>query len=117
MAPGQTLPLIISLSAEERKITENCAAIQFDLKLTTNDVTLEHNVELRCRKASESFIFTFLDHDGSVQHGAGIITFKFCRRTRFVHENTHMFIVSIVQRYPYKVNILYAILTSAMQIS
>ena len=72
IAPGQTLPLILSLTADNPKISTACSDIQLDVKITTSDGgTLSQVVKLRCRKENESFVFTFIDHDGSVQHGAG----------------------------------------------
>ena len=72
IAPGQTLPVRISWSADDKHIAKaGCDSIGLKLKVTSSDGQLAYPISLRCRKLRESFIFTFLDHDGSIQHGAG----------------------------------------------
>ncbi|CAG2189140.1 unnamed protein product [Mytilus edulis] len=44
----------------------------------TSEGNKDFLVNLRCRKLKESFLFTFLDHDGSVQHAAAIYPLSDC---------------------------------------
>ena len=83
IAPGQVRPIKVLLEYNNGKKIINfkdaCSDVQLILKISTNkgqDQKLEIN--LRSRKLSESFVFTFLDHDGSVQHGAAIAPLKGC---------------------------------------
>lgn len=73
IAPGQTRPIIITLSSTTELILDNaCASVDLKIKISTSDGQVVYPVSLRCRKQHESFLFTFLDHDGSIQHGAAI---------------------------------------------
>lgn len=82
IAPGQVRPIKILLEYKKGKeaISEDvCSNLELILKISTSkghDQKL--TINLRSRKLSESFLFTFLDHDGSVQHGAAIAPLKGC---------------------------------------
>lgn len=83
IAPGQVRPVKVALGYKNPKRQESndkvCNDEYIVLKISTNkgqDQTLA--LKLRCRKLSESFLFTFLDHDGSVQHAATIAPLKSC---------------------------------------
>ncbi|XP_063426134.1 uncharacterized protein LOC134709942 [Mytilus trossulus] len=75
IAPGQILPINIVFESSEILPCEN---IQLKLKLLTSEGNRDFLVNLRCRKLKESFLFTFLDHDGSVQHAAAIYPLSNC---------------------------------------
>ncbi|XP_063418740.1 uncharacterized protein LOC134701521 [Mytilus trossulus] len=75
IAPGQILPINIVFESSEILPCEN---IQLKLKLMTSEGNKDFLVNLRCRKLKESFLFTFLDHDGSVQHAAAIYPLSDC---------------------------------------
>ncbi|XP_060070908.1 uncharacterized protein LOC132550832 [Ylistrum balloti] len=73
IAPGQTIPVLISLeTVADERVVSKCTSINVILSITTSQGTLPFKFNLRCRKLGESFLFTFLDHDGSVQHAAAI---------------------------------------------
>ena len=83
IAPGQVHPIKLILEykneMEQKNDRKVCSDVKMVLKIATNkgqDQMLAIN--LRCRKLSESFLFTFVDHDGSVQHGAAIAPLKGC---------------------------------------
>ncbi|XP_064601403.1 LOW QUALITY PROTEIN: uncharacterized protein LOC135467560 [Liolophura sinensis] len=78
VAPGQTRPVIIKLVSKSAEITSGCHDIDLVLKVTTTEGQQDLPITLRCRKSTESFLFTFLDHDGSVQHGAAIQPLEEC---------------------------------------
>jgi hypothetical protein len=75
IAPGQILPVnVIFDSSEELP----CQDIEVNLKITTSEGSQELTFTLRCRTLKESFLFTFLDHDGSIQHAAAIHPLSAC---------------------------------------
>lgn len=83
IAPGQVRPIKLVLEYKNGMEQQNdgsvCSDVKMVLKIGTNkgqDQML--TVNLRCRKLSESFLFTFVDHDGSIQHGAAIAPWKGC---------------------------------------
>jgi len=83
IAPGQVRPIKILLESKNGKeqLADNgvCSDVKLVLKISTNKGPDQKFVlNLRCRKRSESFLFTFLDHDASVQHGAAIIPLTSC---------------------------------------
>lgn len=83
IAPGQVRPIKILLESKNGKeqLADNgvCSDVKLVLKISTNKGPDQKIVlNLRCRKRSESFLFTFLDHDASVQHGAAIIPLTSC---------------------------------------
>ena len=83
IAPGQVRPIKVSLEYKNGKEQSHdqavCSDVKLVLKISTNKGADQKLVlNLRCRKRSESFLFTFLDHDASVQHGAAIIPLTSC---------------------------------------
>lgn len=78
IAPGQTRPINIQLSSENDKILETCVDIDIVLNVRTSERQTTLPLTLRCRKLRESFLYTFLDHDGSVQHAAVIEPLESC---------------------------------------
>ena len=83
IAPGQVRPIKILLEYRNGKeeLTDDgvCSDAKLVLKISTNKGSDRKIVlNLRCRKRSESFLFTFLDHDASVQHGAAIVPLTSC---------------------------------------
>ncbi|XP_071963371.1 uncharacterized protein [Antedon mediterranea] len=81
IAPGQTMPVKlkfkeVDLGSDQKR---ECKEISFKLTVTSVEGISEHvTINLRCRHLQQSFIFTFLDHDGSVQHAASISPTKDC---------------------------------------
>ena len=69
IAPGQILPINIQFDSSQ---TLPCQNIDVKLKLTTSEGSHEFSLNLRCRNLKESFLFTFVDHDGSIQQAAAI---------------------------------------------
>ena len=94
IAPGQTLvvDLRFALTPPEseawwRKRTDDdgaCVAFTVDVSGSTADgASVTSNaieIGLRCRRAGQSFVFTFVDHDGSVAHAAAIKPRRSCAR-------------------------------------
>ena len=84
IAPGQVRPIKILLEYKNRKETISdegvCSEIELILKISTSkgqdQLKVGNKLNLRSRRLSESFLFTFLEHDGSVQHGAAIAPFE-----------------------------------------
>ncbi|XP_030854704.1 uncharacterized secreted protein ARB_06907 [Strongylocentrotus purpuratus] len=79
VAPGQTIPIILRLSLNDNQdvpeVTEDtCKDISLKVKVSAASVKEAQilPVKIRCRKRHESFLFSFLDHDGSVQQAAAI---------------------------------------------
>lgn len=76
IAPGQTMPLIIKIESEEiengEKLISSCVDSQLRIVVKTSEGSKEMSLDVRCRTRRSSFLFTFLDHDGSVQHAAAI---------------------------------------------
>ena len=80
IAPGQVYPVIIKLTTKDnnRRIIDGCSRpespfdIELTLKFTTSAGIATLPLKLRCRTARQSFLFTFLDHDGSIQHAAAV---------------------------------------------
>ncbi|KAK7493419.1 hypothetical protein BaRGS_00015319, partial [Batillaria attramentaria] len=78
VAPGQTRPIIVKLGSQNNQISTHCKDVDFSLVVKTSEGQSTLPLTLRCRKKRESFLFTFLDHDGSVQHGAAIEPIRSC---------------------------------------
>ena len=78
IAPGQTRPVLVKLSSETPQINESCEDIVVSLVMKTSEGQATIPLTLRCRKKRESFLFTFIDHDGSVQHAAAIEPIESC---------------------------------------
>lgn len=72
ISPGQIKLIPIRLSSQSDRITQVCKDINVNLVLKTSEGVGTLAMTLRCRKKRDSFLFTFLDHDGSVQHAAAI---------------------------------------------
>ncbi|RUS76488.1 hypothetical protein EGW08_015742 [Elysia chlorotica] len=74
IAPGQTRPVTVQLftSDSNTKVVKSCRekSIELELKFKTSEGAQNLSVQLRCRRKGSSFLFTFIDHDGSVQHAA-----------------------------------------------
>lgn len=85
IAPGQVKPLVIKIDYKNKHDSlingdkSLCEDAELKLKVSFKGKDEKINLSLRCRKLSESFLFTFVDHDGSVQHGAAIAPLKGCQ--------------------------------------
>lgn len=79
VAPGQTRPITIELITEGVFLLNSCSKVDLTLAIVTSLGSTEHTVTFRCRKIHESFLFTFVDHDGSLQHGAAIQPLEPCQ--------------------------------------
>lgn len=75
IAPGQTTAVNLLFEASTVMPCENN---NIKLRLVTSEGNQDFSISLRCRKLQESFLFTFLDHDGSVQHAAAIYPLEDC---------------------------------------
>lgn len=80
IAPGQIQFLIVKLSSSSPLISKDCEPVGITLVLKTSEGQGRLPLTLRCRKKGESFLFTFLDHDGSVQHAAAIEPLGTCSK-------------------------------------
>ncbi|CAI9730593.1 secreted ARB_06907-like [Octopus vulgaris] len=81
IAPGQILGLIISITSTHKRLTSGCYSTGIDLvlEISTSEGSMESApINLRCRKLDQSFLFSFIDHDGSVQQGAAIAPITKC---------------------------------------
>lgn len=78
---GQVIPIIFkmtnNLDSHETKCTKSEFKFQLKIKLDQERVETLALV-FRCRRSDESFLFTFLDHDGSVQQAAAVKPLKPC---------------------------------------
>ncbi|CAG5121151.1 unnamed protein product [Candidula unifasciata] len=76
IAPGQVRPVVVHLKPESvsdaRKITDSCRDLNLEFKLLTSEGSQSFKLTLRCRHKGSSFLFSFIDHDGSVQHAAAV---------------------------------------------
>lgn len=74
IAPGQLCAVTIHFKYKDNQHhPEKNVDISGELRLGTNNGKFaDVPFVIRCRKRTESFIFTFIDHDGSVQHAAAI---------------------------------------------
>ncbi|XP_041353509.1 uncharacterized secreted protein ARB_06907-like isoform X2 [Gigantopelta aegis] len=82
IAPGQVRPVVLKLTNSSPKILDSCYDIDIEIKITTSEGQELLPLKLRCRKSGESFHFTFLDHDGSVQHGAAVQPIGECAQAK-----------------------------------
>ena len=84
IAPGQIYLVSFKLSSPDSKLIPHCTDtdfegdVSFNLKFMTSSGAQSLSIALRCRKFGQSFLFTFLDHDGSVQHAAVIPPLQDC---------------------------------------
>ena len=75
VAPGQIRPVKFELqTVSDAFVLPSCSGsqVQLSIKVSTSEGSKSHQIVLRCRTTSQSFLFTFVDHDGSVQHAAAI---------------------------------------------
>lgn len=73
IAPGQTAHIPVKLLTTSKKISsEDCEQFDLSVKIITSEGVYALPLQLRCRKSGQSFLFTFLDHDGSIQHAAAV---------------------------------------------
>ena len=73
--PGQFSNTVIKLSISISKMHASCKKDVFKVGLlfkVSDGKEQEMTLNLRCREVKQSFLFTFIDHDGSVQHAAAI---------------------------------------------
>ena len=84
IAPGQLYFIPFKLSSPDSKLipqctdTDSAGDVSFNLKFMTSSGQQSLSIALRCRKLRQSFLFTFLDHDSSVQHAAAIPPLQDC---------------------------------------
>ena len=74
IAPGQIHSIIATFTFKDNDLS-SCPGkdIQVELQLKSNDgLKYQRSFEIRCRGSSGSFVFTFIDHDGSLQKAAAI---------------------------------------------
>lgn len=80
IAPGQIRPVRFELQAvSDDFVLLPCSELHLPVKISTSEGSRSLPVVLRCRSMTQSFLFTFLDHDGSVQHAAAIAPLKTCK--------------------------------------
>ncbi|XP_032222386.1 uncharacterized secreted protein ARB_06907 isoform X1 [Nematostella vectensis] len=80
IAPGQTKNIIIKIGLGNKEdIDTNCSDLEF-VAIFSFDFGRDEKIalKLRCRRRKESFLFTFVDHDGSLQHAAVIEPLSGC---------------------------------------
>ena len=83
IAPGQIFAVPVKLISSGSKVISQCtdtddAELYFNIKFLTSSGIQTVPIALRCRKFRQSFLFTFVDHDGSIQHAAAIPPLKDC---------------------------------------
>ncbi|XP_052766387.1 uncharacterized protein LOC128207480 isoform X2 [Mya arenaria] len=86
IAPGQIYSLNLELRAktQDKTIISECSTpespwdVKFTLKVTTSVGVSTLPIAIRCRTGKQSFLYTFLDHDGSVQQAAAIQPLQDC---------------------------------------
>jgi hypothetical protein len=78
VAKGQTIPLKIQLTPLKPKFKLVSSCVDLPVVLSIEDHKID--LKLRCREKGSSFLFTFVDHDGSVQHAAAIEP-RLCRES------------------------------------
>ena len=73
VAPGQIRPIKLELqTVSEDFVLSSCNELPLSLKVSTSEGSKSVPIVVRCRTLTQSFLFTFLDHDGSVQHAAAV---------------------------------------------
>ena len=81
---GQTACVIFRISnqnSQEKQLKCMKSTSQITLKLVSGTKEFKNHeitINLRCRASTQSFLFTFLDHDGSIQHAATVKPLKDC---------------------------------------
>ncbi len=77
IAPGQVYPIVITLK-ETANHSEYCP-LESTIKISTNNEDQQdHNFHIRCRKIEQSFRYTFIGQDGSVQYASARAPLKEC---------------------------------------
>jgi len=80
VAPGQIRPVRFELqTVGDEFVVSPCSQLVLTVKVSTSEGSKSREIVLRCRTTSQSFLFTFLDHDGSVQHAAAIALVDSCK--------------------------------------
>ena len=74
VAPGQLTSLQLAIKTIVPSISiENCQLLRVGITVSSNEYTSPPiDIEFRCRNFGESFVFTFVDHDGTVSRAAAI---------------------------------------------
>lgn len=78
---GQVGQITLKMKVESDHFQEKCLKPLYKFELNIEfDFGVEEKLDLefRCRSSKESFLFTFLDHDGSVQQAAAVKPLKPC---------------------------------------
>ncbi|XP_062603242.1 uncharacterized protein LOC134265019 [Saccostrea cucullata] len=78
LAPGQTSHIPVKFNTENKISSKDCEQFHLTLKIITSEGVYSLPLQLRCRKSGQSFLFTFLDHDGSIQQAAAVEPIKQC---------------------------------------
>ncbi|XP_022094674.1 uncharacterized secreted protein ARB_06907-like [Acanthaster planci] len=80
IAPGQTLLVAVTFQQAPPLNNQGCSGdTSLVLEVSSSGSGSQQlPITLRCRKVGESFLFTFFDHDGSVQHAAAIQPLEDC---------------------------------------
>lgn len=84
VAPGQIYTVPLKLSSPDSRLIPHCTDtdaatdVTFNLKIMTSSGAQTVPISLRCHKFRKSFLFTFIDHDGSVQQAAAIPPLQDC---------------------------------------
>ncbi|XP_061173973.1 uncharacterized protein LOC133183060 [Saccostrea echinata] len=78
IAPGQTAHIPVKFNIENNISSKDCEQFHLTLKIITSEGVYSLPLRLRCRKSGQSFLFTFLDHDGSIQQAAAVEPIKQC---------------------------------------
>jgi len=79
IAPGQIRLISFQLqTVADDFVLPDCGQLELSVKVSSSEGSRSRPVVLRCRSVAESFLFTFLDHDGSVQHAAAVAPMDRC---------------------------------------
>ena len=78
IAPGQIRPVNLRLQSDSPQILTICSNLKIKIKVSAGGVDLVYPLSLRCRRQRQSFLFTFVDPDGSVQHAAAVAPILGC---------------------------------------
>ena len=82
LRPGQISTLILKITNKHSQIPQTkCQTdrVTLSARLTfTGSVSKDVQIQFRCRSSKQSFLFTFIDHDGSIQLASAIKPLKPC---------------------------------------
>jgi len=79
IAPGQIRFISFQLqTVADDFVLPDCGRLELSVKVSSSEGSRSQPVVLRCRSVAQSFLFTFLDHDGSVQHAAAVAPMDRC---------------------------------------